>query len=554
MPIAKVQLEDGRIARFEVPEGTTEAQVLQFAEENKSQLLQSSALGSKPQQQAPEAQEQELNLLQSAARFVEPALTVASSIVAEPLAGIAGIAQSINPLAESGAGAKAVEATRDALTFEPRTQQGQEGLQAVGETLAPIGEALSSAEEGLGDTVFNATGSPALAAAAKTAPTAILELIGLGTGRKIARATKSVTPSNRAVKSLLMESVPDADSLINISRGVYKELDNSGIRMKPQVYKGMVAKIEKAAKSQGLSKRTTKQAFGAIEDLKDVIGEAPTLSTIDDLRKVANGVAGNIDNTEKALGVRIVSEIDNFLDNISPKALQNVDGSPVNAGNVGQKYKAARNLWGRASKSKLVEEAIEVAKTRASGFENGIRIELGKLAKNRRTKKYFNKGEIDAIRSIEQGNASQNIAKFFGRFALNEGRANNILSSLGGIGAGSLAFGTAGAVGVPVVGQISRSIASKLTKGRAEFLSAVTKAGKDGEAITSAYISSVPRSARSTAELSNLLSDPTINLDSLITSANKNIREAAEIAAGRQVIGSAIGASVPVAIQQETQE
>ena len=44
------------------------------------------------------------------ARFAEPALTMASSIVAEPIAGIAGIAQSLNPLAEPGAGARAVEA------------------------------------------------------------------------------------------------------------------------------------------------------------------------------------------------------------------------------------------------------------------------------------------------------------------------------------------------------------------------------------------------------------------------------------------------------------
>ena len=37
MPIAKVQLEDGRIARFEVPEGTTQEQVLQFAQEMNAQ-------------------------------------------------------------------------------------------------------------------------------------------------------------------------------------------------------------------------------------------------------------------------------------------------------------------------------------------------------------------------------------------------------------------------------------------------------------------------------------------------------------------------------------
>ena len=31
MPIARIQLPDGRIARFEVPEGTTQDQVMQFA-------------------------------------------------------------------------------------------------------------------------------------------------------------------------------------------------------------------------------------------------------------------------------------------------------------------------------------------------------------------------------------------------------------------------------------------------------------------------------------------------------------------------------------------
>jgi hypothetical protein len=31
MPIAKVQLQDGRIARFEVPDGTTPDEVMQFA-------------------------------------------------------------------------------------------------------------------------------------------------------------------------------------------------------------------------------------------------------------------------------------------------------------------------------------------------------------------------------------------------------------------------------------------------------------------------------------------------------------------------------------------
>ena len=146
---------------------------------------------------------QDSGIIGQAARFVEPALTVASSIVAEPLAGIAGIAQSINPLAESGAGAKAVEATRDALTFKPRTQQGQEGLQAVGETLAPIGDALSSVEKGLGDSTFDLTGSPSLSALATSLPTLAGELLGLGVFSKLTKGTRLLKPSGGPTSGLL---------------------------------------------------------------------------------------------------------------------------------------------------------------------------------------------------------------------------------------------------------------------------------------------------------------------------------------------------------------
>jgi hypothetical protein len=588
MPIAKIQLEDGRIAKFEVLEGATEAQVLQFVQDNRAQFDSPVPVQQEPSsipKQPEDAQNitqfrpreeivRELQLVQPsgdmariqplvdeleaadiegnlASRILEPAATVASSIVAEPVAGLAGIAQAINPFAEQGAGARAVEATREALTFQPRTQAGKEGLQSVGSALAPVGEALSSLEKSLGDSVFDATGSPALAAAATTAPTAILEAIGLGVGRKVAKASKAASASTRSAKSLLMDASPSSEDLKNISRSVYKELDNSGIRMRPKVFEGMVNKVEKAAKSQGLSPRTTKKAAGAIKDMRDLVGKSPTLSEIDDLRKVAQGVAGSLDGTEKALGARMIVEIDDFMDSISPKALQMSDGVPIKASEIAPKYKAARSLWGRARKSELIQESIEAAKTRASGFENGMRIELGKLAKNKGTRKFLTKDEISMIRSIEAGNTSQNVAKFLGRFAFNEGRSSNILSALGGVAGGSIVGGTAGAVAVPVIGQVARGIAKNLTKGRVDFLDAITRAGKSGEDIAKAYILAIPKSRRSVSQLSELLSDPSIDLSPLFNSANKNIKEAAEIAAGRQLIGGAAGVAAPVAIQQE---
>lgn len=134
---------------------------------------------------------------------LETAATIASGALAEPIAGAAGIAQSLNPFADEGAGAEAVKATQEALTYKPRTEAGQESLQATGEALKPIGDFFQDIESGLGDYAYNLTGSPAFAAAATTAPTAFLELLGAGVG---SRAVKSAEQGVEAAQDALSQA------------------------------------------------------------------------------------------------------------------------------------------------------------------------------------------------------------------------------------------------------------------------------------------------------------------------------------------------------------
>ena len=58
----------------------------------------------------------------------EAALSVASSAVAEPLAGLAGLGTMINPFTDDNP-AEVVKQMQQALTYEPRTQQGQAAVQ-----------------------------------------------------------------------------------------------------------------------------------------------------------------------------------------------------------------------------------------------------------------------------------------------------------------------------------------------------------------------------------------------------------------------------------------
>jgi hypothetical protein len=479
---------------------------------------------------------------------IETAATIASGAIAEPAAGIAGLATGLLTQ-DPAAAAEVVSGVRERLTFEPRTEAGQQALQATGEALQPIGEALQGAETALGEAAFEATGSPAAAAAATTVPTALLEALGLGVGGKLAKSTKRTQPSKRAVDKALREAAPDAETIKNTARTIYNDLDNSGIRMKSKDFKGMVRRIKRETRKQGLDARVTPKAAGAIAALDDVVGTAPTLTEIDTLRKISQNVAKNIDPTEASLGVQMINEIDGFLDQVRPSALTKGD---IPASEVAGKYKAARTLWGRARRAEVIQEAITRGQDVAAGAEAGIRNEFNRILRNKKLSKFIPAEEKALMRDVIKGDFSQNMTRLVGKVGLSIDRSPNVFASIvAGGGLGTAIGGSTGAIVVPIVGTISKQIAKTLTANKAKFVESMTRAGTDGKKITRAYLNTIPRKNQSASQLSELLSDPTIDLSNMIDSSNKLIREAAEMAEGRRIVGRALGSTAPGATTGE---
>ena len=114
--------------------------------------------------------------------FAEPALAMGSSMIAEPVSGLAGLAAL--PFGADKA-ARVVEGVRDDLTYAPRSDEGKRGMEVLADTMAPVGEAMQAVESGMGDYVMDKTGSPALAAAAYSVPTAIGSVLGLKGGKAL---------------------------------------------------------------------------------------------------------------------------------------------------------------------------------------------------------------------------------------------------------------------------------------------------------------------------------------------------------------------------------
>lgn len=107
--------------------------------------------------------------------IAEPALAIVSSPLGEAAAGYgAGLA-----MLEGKSPTKAAEAARERFSYQPQSPEGKAALKWVGEKLKPIGDALQSAEQALGDAGYSVAG-PTGGAIGKTLPTLAMEALGFG--------------------------------------------------------------------------------------------------------------------------------------------------------------------------------------------------------------------------------------------------------------------------------------------------------------------------------------------------------------------------------------
>ena len=158
---------------------------------------------------------------------LQTAAQIGSSIVAEPIAGLAGIGAATDGQSPPGRGAQAVQDTRQALTFQPTpgaTQTTAELVAPVVESMAnavpqPVREAASTAAGAVSE-AFTATEEGALAhlgpgaaTFVSTLPTAALEAIPALSAFKKLRGAPVDTADEVIEEAAAARQAPDPDSI-----------------------------------------------------------------------------------------------------------------------------------------------------------------------------------------------------------------------------------------------------------------------------------------------------------------------------------------------------
>jgi hypothetical protein len=365
-------------------------------------------------------------------------------------------------------------------------------------------------------------------------------LLGLASFKGVVKTGKAVAAER--VANGIADSAPSIDGLKDLSRSIYKEIDDLNVKVRPESYKRMVQTTRAELKKLGLDKTITPKAERALTRLEESIGQELSVGELDTLRQVAKGAADSIESKESMLGVALINNIDDFMD--SKAMLQAPKGV-----DVGARYAAARDMWGRAKRSETIQEAFRKANLQATGFENGIRVQFRQILTNKKKLKGFKPQEISAMEKVVKGGKGENLARLLGRFAFTEGGAHNVLTAGAGASAGALVAGPAGAVAVPIIGQVSRSLAARLTAKNAQFADDIIRSGKNAEQITKAYIKNTPRSRQSAAELAELFVTPDIDLAKI--SGSQLSKDAASIAKRNRELAATTAAGVSASVTKE---
>lgn len=217
-------------------------------------------------------------------------MQVATGALAEPIAGLAGLFQAINPMAEKGAGAETVRAVQEAMTYQPHEQSRYllpEAVQAVIDKTPeiirrPIAKGAEKYSQ-LEDWTLENYGAEA-ATALTTLPTALLEAIPAGIALRKARKLEGVEAiddiAEETIGATIEEQAPEMSDFervtgnlrkkritalagdVDVDVGVLEAAEELGIDLNPDHYSNNRAFIEVM---QGL-KSEPGSRIGMVED------------------------------------------------------------------------------------------------------------------------------------------------------------------------------------------------------------------------------------------------------------------------------------------------
>jgi len=265
-------------------------------------------------------------------------------------------------------------------------------------------------------------------------------------------------------------AVPTVEELKAQAGQLYEAAKAKGYVFPQSSVKQVADDIAATAISEGIDQTLHPGATAALKRLQESGANGMTVDNAQTMRRILAAAAKDPTNPDQSrIASIMIDKFDDFLAQSGPELA------------------AARGLYAQAKRGELIEQAIELAGSRAgqfsgSGFENALRTEFRNLDRQiiKGQLKGFSDAEIDAIRQVARGGPIENALRYVGKLA-----PTGVVSMGAGFG---VPFAVGNAVGGPGVGTIaglgamgtglaSRQAATAMTMNNARLAAALGRNG-----------------------------------------------------------------------------
>ena len=419
----------------------------------------------RPQVNVPEPK---TSLMDKVQALGEVPLAVGSSILAQPIGAAYGVASNmLSP--EFGTqkgmlqGENAGGEVANALTYRPRSQTANNMIRNVAEAVDVAKLPPYLGKVGIGEI-------PSFSQAARVAKPFVQEA-GRAVGETVLPVANKMAESLRSAQFApkgIMASAPTAEALAQEAADLYGQTKKGNISFKPEAFGAEMNQVGKDLRELGYHPKLHPDVKVALDELKNTKAPKDMLE-LQALREFITNATGSQNPKEKMIAMALKDKFDNYILNAPKEVI--ATGSPEAI----KTWEKARDAYSRMRKSEVFTDMLakaELDKTKfsMSGSENSLTAQLRQLAKNDKKMRLFTPTEQDAIKQAAKGGNTQNLLRYFGKFAPT-GPVSVIAPLMATAASAPLGLAaTAGAMG-------ARIAATKMRKSDVEKLAAMMRAG-----------------------------------------------------------------------------
>lgn len=261
---------------------------------------------------------------------------------------------------------------------------------------------------------------------------------------------------------------PTADDLKSAASSMFEQATGgTPLAISDNAYIRFLGGVQSVGKKLRINSNLDQKSVGLSEMMMSIADDLAQGGTVVDmkdlhlLRQAAQRVAMSSEGRDAAFANTVIGQLDDFVRTLKPADI-------LGGADPSQATKAlfdGISVWSRANKVSLIEEAIRIGQSAASGPEKGIRNALRRMLLNKpEVWRRFSTAEQQAIQDVIDGTAVSNIMKLIGTFGFGGNTATNGIGGAAGMALGQMAGGPIGMLAGPVIGSIGRNASEKMTE------------------------------------------------------------------------------------------